>query len=118
LESIRLVFPMPLFSKARPRVTQYGVFMPKDYLDKRKQMITLIQEQYTGEPIETPIRLDVELFGEGRGDADNIIGSLMDAGNKLLWADDRLGIISEISVVWTKTKKADSKWIVEITPLN
>lgn len=108
---------MPLFSKARPRVTQYGVFMPKAYLDNRKEMIKQIKEQYDGEPIDTPIRLDVKICGEGRGDADNIVGSLMDAGNKLLWSDDRLGVISELSVCWTRAPKSDSKWEVQITPL-
>lgn len=80
-------------------------------------MIRQMKEQYSGEPLPGPLRLEVTLFGEGRGDADNILGSLMDAGNNIIWSDDRVTIISEIEVTWTRAKKSDSKWLVSVVSL-
>lgn len=111
---IELTFNVPLFSKARPRVTTNGVFMPKQYMVNRRAMISQMKEQYEGQPLEGPLRLELNLFGEGRGDADNILGSLLDAGNGILWVDDRVSIISEIEVTWEKAKKIDSKWMLKI----
>jgi Holliday junction resolvase RusA-like endonuclease len=115
---IELTIHMVLFSKARPRVTSRGAFMPKEYQAKRKEMLRQIQEQYQGPPMEGPIRLEIDVFGEGRADADNIIGALMDAANKVLWVDDRVSIIPEIQVKWTKAQRGNSKWVIRIYPLD
>ena len=88
--------------------------MPKAYTDKRKAMLEEIKRQYTGEPLEGPLRLEIEVEGEGRGDLDNVAGALMDCANGVLWTDDRVSIISELQVRWKKAKKADSVWIVRI----
>ena len=111
---IELTIQMPLFSKARPRVTSRGTFMPKEYQEKRKEMLRQIKEQYQGDPLAGPIRLEIDVYGEGRADTDNIIGALMDTANKVLWSDDRVTVIPEIQVRWTKAAKADSKWVVRI----
>lgn len=115
---ISLTIHMVLFSKARPRVTSRGTFMPKDYRDKRKEMLRQIKEQYQGEPLEGPIRLELDVYGEGRADADNIIGAFMDTANKVLWVDDRVSIIPEIQVRWKKAARGASRWEVRIYPLN
>jgi Holliday junction resolvase RusA-like endonuclease len=112
-----LVVSMPLFSKARPRGTSKGTFMPKAYKEKQREMYRQLQEQWDREPLEGPIRLEIEIEGEGRADADNIIGALMDSANKLLWHDDRVSIIPEIEVKWTKAPKKDSRWIIRIYDL-
>ena len=112
---IQLEVRMPLFSKARPRVTARGTFMPKEYKAKQKEMRRQLQEQWgDNPPLEGPISLSIEIYGEGRADADNIIGALMDAANGLLWTDDRVSIIPQISVSWEKAKKADSLWRITI----
>jgi len=113
-KAIRLEVRMPLYSKARPRVTSRGVFMPKAYREKQKEMKRQLKEQWDGEPLEGPIYLELVLKGEGRADADNIIGALMDAANGLLWTDDRVTIIPRISVSWEKAPKADSLWRITI----
>jgi Holliday junction resolvase RusA-like endonuclease len=109
---------MVLFSKARPRVTSRGTFMPKEYQAKRREMLRQIQEQYQGPPLEGPIRLELDVYGEGRADADNIIGAFMDTANKVLWVDDRVSIIPELQVRWRKANRGASKWIVRIYPLD
>jgi Holliday junction resolvase RusA-like endonuclease len=88
--------------------------MPKAYREKQKEMKRQLKEQWDGEPLEGPIYLELVLKGEGRADADNIIGALMDAANGLLWTDDRVTIIPRISVSWEKAPKADSLWRITI----
>jgi Holliday junction resolvase RusA-like endonuclease len=110
---------MPLFSKARPRVTSRGTFMPKEYKQKQAEMKRQLLEAWEDrEPLSGPIALDLELYGEGRADADNIIGALMDSANGILWTDDRVSIIPQISVNWEKAAKADSLWILKISTLS
>ena len=56
----------------------------------------------------------MELYGEGRADIDNIVGAFFDTVNKVLWVDDRVSIISELSVKWVKAKKEQSCWYVKV----
>lgn len=113
----QLEIRQPIYSKARPRVTRHGTFMPKAYQDKRKAMLASIKEQYTGDPLEGPLRVEIDVEGEGRADTDNVAGALMDCANGVLWVDDRVSIISELQVRWKKAKKADSVWHVRIYQL-
>jgi len=94
-----------------------GAFMPPAYKEKQRKMRILIREQWDRPPLEGPMRLEIECWGEGRVDADNMIGALMDAANGILWTDDRVSIIPEIRVVWHKAKKNQSKWLIKITEL-
>ena len=103
-----------LFSKARPRVTKHGTFMPKAYKDNQKGLLEKIQEQYDGPPLAGPLRVEIDLYGEGRADIDNVVGAFFDTANKVLWTDDRISIIPELSVRWTKAKKEHSMWVVRI----
>jgi len=112
---ITLEIRHPLFSKARPRVTKTGhAFMPAAYRKNQKELLAKIKEQYDGPPLEGPLRVEIELRGEGRGDIDNIAGALMDTVNKVLWVDDRVSIIPELEVKWQKAKKIDSCWNIKI----
>lgn len=112
---IELTVNHPLFSKARPRVTSRGTFMPKAYKDNQKEMRRQLEEQWGDRPaLEGPLRLEIELYGEGRGDIDNMIGAFFDTANKLLWVDDRVSIITAVSVQWEKAPKVNSKWVIRI----
>ena len=89
--------------------------MPAAYNSKRKEMVRQLKEQWGQHPpLEGPLRLELRIKGEGRADADNIIGALMDAANGLLWVDDRVSIIPEIEVQWEKAPKAESQWLISI----
>lgn len=111
---IELTIYHKLFSKARPRVTRHGTFMPKAYKDNQKELLAKVKEQYDGPPLEGPLRVEMDLYGEGRADIDNVAGALMDTANGVLWTDDRVTVISELSVRWTKCKKEHSTWTVRI----
>ena len=107
----------PLFSKARPRVTSRGTFMPAAYKKNQKELLEKIKEQYDGPALEGPLRVEIDLYGEGRADIDNVVGAFFDTANKVLWTDDRISIIPELSVRWTKAKKEHSMWVVRIIPI-
>ena len=98
-------------------MTRHGTFMPKAYKDNQTQLLAKVKEQYDGPPLQGPLRVEMELHGEGRADIDNIAGALMDTVNKVLWVDDRVTVIPELLVTWKKAPKALSKWIIRIIPL-
>ena len=91
--------------------------MPITYNKKRKAMLEAIKEQYTGPPLEGPLRVEIHIQGEGRGDADNIIGALLDCANGVLWVDDRVSVIPQIEVKWVKAKRENSLWAIAIFQL-
>ena len=107
----------PLFSKARPRVTKRGTFMPVSYKNNQKELLAKIKEQYDGPPLQGPLRVEMVLHGEGRADIDNVVGAFFDTANKVLWEDDRISIIPELSVRWVKSKKDQSCWYVKVIPI-
>ena len=109
---------MPLFSKARPRLTRSGhAYMPQTYKDAQAEMRRQLTKQWSEEPLSGPIALHLCVHGEARGDSDNIAGALMDAANGILWTDDRVSIISTLVVEWFKASKAESRWIIKIAEL-
>jgi Holliday junction resolvase RusA-like endonuclease len=109
---------MPLFSKARPRLTRSGhAYMPQAYKDAQAEMRRQLTKQWSGEPLSGPVALYLCVHGEARADSDNIAGALMDAANGILWTDDRVSIISTLVVEWSKASKAESRWIIKIAEL-
>jgi hypothetical protein len=98
-------------------------YMAQPYRDAQAQMRKLLQEQWPHEPLAGPIALYIKARGEGRGDADNISGFLLDAAGPsknqpgLLWEDDRVSVISTLIIEWEKAAKADSCWTIRIAVL-
>jgi Holliday junction resolvase RusA-like endonuclease len=114
-----LVIKRPLFSKARPRLTRTGhAFMPPAYKLAQAEMRKQIKEQWTKGPLEGPISLSIMIKGEGRGDTDNIAGAFMDTAQGVLWLDDRVTVIPQLSISWQKAPKAESEWIIHIRHLH
>jgi hypothetical protein len=97
--------------------------MAESYRRAQSQMRNELQKQWNHPPLNGPIALYLNIRGEGRGDADNIAGFLMDAAGPskhspgLLWTDDRVSVISTLLVEWDKAKKSDSVWTVQIALL-
>lgn len=88
--------------------------MPKSYREKQAAMLASIKEQYSGDPLKGPLRVEIDVEGEGRADGDNIIGALFDCANGVLWVDDRVSIIPELQVRWRKAPKAKSRWVIRV----
>ena len=64
------------------------------------------------------ISLSLDVYGEGRGDADNIAGAFMDAAQGILFVDDRVSIISRLTVKWQKAPKTESLWLAGLTGID
>jgi len=88
--------------------------MPVTYRKNQKELLAKIKEQYDRPPLEGPLRVEIELRGEGRADIDNMVGAFFDVANKVLWVDDRVSVIPELEVKWQKAKKIDSCWTIRI----
>jgi len=115
---------MPLFSKARPRLTKTGhAYMPQAYRDAQAEMQRQINEQWHHAPLTGPIALYIKVYGEGRGDGDNIAGAILDAAGPskgkpgILWEDDRVSVIPCLIIEWEKASRIDSRWILQIALL-
>jgi Holliday junction resolvase RusA-like endonuclease len=107
----------PLFSKARPRMTRSGhTYMPAVYKEAQAAIRVQLRDQWGSRPlIEGPVALHLEVWGEGRGDTDNIAGAFMDSAQGIVFADDRVTVIKALSIQWHKARKQESKWHIYIT---
>ena len=97
-------------SSPRPRVTRYGVFYKKDYVAyKRKIALKAKKEMRGKEPYECPLTLAVEFrfttpsswskkrkeeaiewgWMPQKPDIDNLLKTVMDACNGIIWLDDK-----------------------------
>lgn len=119
-----IVVEMPLHSKARPRLTRSGhAYMAQSYREAQAEMRRQVAAQWSGEPLDGPLAVHIEMHGEGRGDADNLMGFVLDAvgpskkDKGVLWIDDRVSVITYLSSEWHKAPKADSKWVIKIAVL-
>ena len=117
MEYPEIILPLRLMSKARPRVTSRGTYMPKSYQDWRKECRSLLIEAWNFDPINTPIAVEIDCFGAARGDVDNYMGALFDTANKILWADDRSTIIQKESISFEKRPTSESLWKIRIFDL-
>tara|TARA_Y100000015_G_scaffold11571_1_gene11098 strand:- start:648 stop:1004 length:357 start_codon:yes stop_codon:yes gene_type:complete len=64
-----IILPLKLMSKARPRVTQRGVYMPKPYQDWRKECAALLRQSWDREPLDHPIGVEIDCYGTARGES-------------------------------------------------
>jgi Holliday junction resolvase RusA-like endonuclease len=108
---------LKLMSKARPRVTKNGTFMPRPYQEWRKECMRQMKEQWSLPPITTPIAVDILCVGTARGDIDNYLGAVLDCGNKIIWSDDRATIIQSASVTYRKAPEKESYWIINVNDI-
>jgi hypothetical protein len=97
--------------------------MAESYRLAQAEMRKQVAEKWQRPPLEGPIAVYMKLQGEGRGDADNLAGFLLDAAGPrkgepgILWVDDRVTVIPTLIVDWHRATKAESKWILQIALL-
>ena len=84
-------FHIGLKPKARPRHVSGGPsYMPADYKKWIKEMRAQMAEHWTEPPLPVVNVLWCKFYGPARSDLDNLLGAVMDAGNGLIWRDDRV----------------------------
>ena len=103
---IKFYISGPVIPKARPKVTRYATFMPRNYQNWRNHAETEFLEQvekYGLKPF-LPVQragIDVQLIGKHHmnGDADNILGSYLDALVAVgILRNDNLNCVPKISL--------------------
>jgi Holliday junction resolvase RusA-like endonuclease len=88
-----------LKSKARPRssIKQVRPYMPGTYkkwiADVRSQM----QERWVRPPLTCPTAISLTFQGPARHDLDNLCGACLDAGNGIIWVDDRCSVVCSLA---------------------
>ena len=112
-----IILPIRLMSKARPRVTRFGTFMPKPYQEWRKECSDLLKKAWQRDPINHPIAVEIDCYGTGRGDIDNYMGALFDTANGIVWVDDRVSIIQRVTAAYYKRATAESCWKIRVSDL-
>ena len=97
--------------KKRPRVTRNGTYMPHGYTDWKQETAYQMRKAWGQPPIEGTLGVAIELVARKRprGDMDNLAGAVLDAGNGVLWVDDRQ--IAALSVAWLKPAEHSSEGI-------
>lgn len=89
--------------KARPRVTSRGTYMPGGYQDWLNETRFLMQRELAGMPPASgklAVRILVQAPSKPRGDLDNLAGGILDAGNHVIWPDDRF--IYDLAITYRK----------------
>lgn len=107
---------VPLMSKARPRSSPRGgrPYMPKSYMDWKTNVRAILGEWWTIEPLDDVRCLSLVFRGPARGDLDNMAGAVLDAGNGLIWSDDRVGVLHTLALCWTKAPKANQSIYIKV----
>lgn len=110
MQQVDIHLPLAPKSKARPRayMGQARPYMDAAYKDWVRRARALMGEHWTGQPLDHINVLVVTFFGPARGDLDNRLGSLLDAGNGLIWKDDNVNVIGTVAMSWQKTSLKDA----------
>jgi Holliday junction resolvase RusA-like endonuclease len=88
--------------------------MPKAYMSWKADVRAILAEWWTIPPLEDVRCLCLVFRGPARGDLDNLAGAVLDAGNGLIWRDDRVGVLPALALRWTKTPKADQSIYMKV----
>jgi len=119
MREIQFTLELPLMSKARPRFGQGRSYLPAKYREWKnnaRDQLKAIWVEFELDTLEQ-FEMEVEAYGPGRCDADNLIGALLDSGLpdkktgwRGAWKDDRVTVIPYISFRWHRSK--EEKWVV------
>lgn len=109
LRSADFRLSVPLMSKARPRTPRGGgrPYMPKAYMEWKARVRAILAEWWTIPPLDKVRRLVLVFHGPARGDLDNLAGAVLDAGNGLIWRDDRVTVIPAQSTRFVRASRDD-----------
>lgn len=123
MNKITFFLPGYVVPKARPRVTRNGTFMPIRYRNWRNSAESILLTQVKQRGIESllPVEratIEIQLTGKHRmsGDADNILGSFLDALVTVnVLKNDNLSCIPEVSLKFNPDGELGA--FITITPL-
>ena len=107
LRTADFVLPVPLQPKARPRFGRGSAYKDTKYRTWAESVRAILSEWWTVPPLEKGqvVALHLTFFGPGTSDLDNLAGAVMDAGNGIVWADDRVTVLQRIEAQWQQQRK-------------
>ena len=114
LQQRALVLEVAPKSKERPRFNGRVAHLSHKYRDWLGNCSALMSEWWIDPPLDEVLCLHCHFYGPAIGDNDNLIGSVMDAGNKIIWRDDSVTVIKKIIAMHTKTKKVNAHIRLEV----
>lgn len=115
LQSADVFLPIRPMSKARPRLAAgKAPYHDKNYRDWLMRCRALMGEWWTQEPLQKISCLVVHFHGPQRGDLDNRLGSILDAGNGLIWTDDNVKVIPRCAMQYFKTKETEARIYIKV----
>jgi len=117
MRSRDLIIPLRPISKARPRSFrgQSRPYTDSVYKAWLRDARMHLSEWWAEPPLRAISRMDVHFYGAARGDLDNRVGAVLDAGNGLVWHDDNVSVIPRIRMEFTKAKPRDSRIYLKLT---
>ena len=116
MQTADLSLPIRPISKARPRsyMGQSRPYTDKVYKEWLGQCRALMGEWWTRPPLTHINCLICRFYGPARGDLDNRLGSVLDAGNGLIWKDDNVTVIGNIAMHWTHASPKEASIYMKI----
>jgi Holliday junction resolvase RusA-like endonuclease len=81
--------------------------MPPAYMEWKQRVRAQMGEWWTRPPLQKGEVIAVHFLfrGPGTSDLDNLQGAVMDAGNGIIWADDRVTVLRRIDAEWVQSPK-------------
>ncbi len=81
------IHPLP---KKRHRTTHGRTYSDPETVQYENTLAWLMRLQYKGVPVTTKVEATIIFYTKSRADTDNLVKAVLDAGNGVLWKDDRL----------------------------
>lgn len=116
LRTADFVLPVPLQPKARPRFGRGSAYKDSKYRTWADSVRAILREWWTVPPLEKGqvVALHLTFFGPGTSDLDNLAGAVMDAGNGIVWADDRVTVLQRIEAQWQQKPKSSQSIYLKV----
>tara|TARA_R100000781_G_scaffold105085_1_gene68891 strand:- start:4213 stop:4590 length:378 start_codon:yes stop_codon:yes gene_type:complete len=116
LKSQEIILPLRPISKPRPRSFMgqrrpYNDPIYKRWIEKAKAHMS---EFWMKKPLDYVTNLNVTFMGPARGDLDNRLGAVLDAGNEILWKDDNVKVIGCVTMKWFRTKEKEAHIVLNL----
>jgi Holliday junction resolvase RusA-like endonuclease len=105
LRTADFVLPVPLQPKARPRFANGVAYTDRKYRAWTENVQAILSEWWTIPPLKKGqvVALHLTFAGPGTSDLDNLAGAVMDAGNGIVWVDDRVTVLQRIESEWKQS---------------
>lgn len=100
--------PFRPISKARPRFSGHA-YTDKVYAQWKGDVRAFLAEWWTDPPLDRLNVLVAHFYGPAKGDLDNRVGSLLDAGNGVLFSDDAVSVIPALVLKHHKTSAQEAR---------